>query len=709
MITYVNSNNADKYSFLYSQASQDLRTHDANGREVEMGSANALLQFVELTGDKALTADEYQAGRYYIKNENGDYVLCEDSEDKFNPALTYYQSDDITSLDEYFSYIVELNKISKRYTILPLDEEVFEIDANTRTIQVPDSFKSHISVQGDEVAEIVYFRINRFFDSMDLTLRDIYIEWKSAAKDENGKEITGVSVPWVIDAESDPGYIIFGWALSSKITQAAGTVTFAVRFYTFDKEKEVLEYSLSTLQQTATIKPSLNFNLKDIILDGGLIDDPESLISDRFKNSQLSAGAVQAEIPEWLLDLKTDADLEVEVDEATGKKIVYVDLAEDEDGFRTVALTRNVQAMASDAGQISYTWKKYDIDDNKKLDLDFEITMVESTDLQRVPGKLYFIEDTAKAFILAPEGTVFDREDPNFVKIYEKVSRGIINSIGKYVVVCTNRVKNSTAINETWTLVVRRPVPPVITTDVASTGILAEGAEFKLPLSVTTTVADKGKMTYQWFKKAPGATGENDPWIAIADANEASFQIEGAAPTENDADTGCAGDGFYMVEITNNLNVVEPERGEDGKFLPSEKATVTIGSAACRVTHPAEPLVITVESELSYAFSDIQTGDALKISADFREGSGEPIQRTDDDEITYQWYLYKLGANTTVDDDVEKADKGEYVVDNDKPIEGATNPEYAPDATGYFFCEVTNHYNGTTASKVSRFFTVVDA
>jgi hypothetical protein len=95
--------------------------------------------------------------------------------------------------------------------------------------------------------------------------------------------------------------------------------------------------------------------------------------------------------------------------------------------------------------------------------------------------------------------------------------------------------------------------------------------------------------------------------------------------------------------------------------------------------------------------------------ADFREGSGEPIQRTEEDDVTYQWYLYKLGANTTVDDDVEKADKGEYVVNNDKPIEGATEPSYAPDATGYFFCEVTNHYNGTTASKVSRFFTVVDA
>ena len=706
MITYVNSNNTDKYSYLWSEASKDLRTHDANGVKVNLGDANALLQFVELTGDKALTAEEYIPGRYYVKNENKDFVLCEDPVDAFDDTKTYYQSDDITSLDEYFSYIVELNKINKKYTILPLDEEVFEIDANTRTIQVPDSFKSHISVQGDEVAEIVYFRIDRFFDSMDLALRDIYIEWKSAAKDSQGKEITGVSVPWVIDIESDPGHIIFGWALSSKITQAAGTVTFAVRFYTFDKEKELLEYSLSTLQQTATIKPSLNFNLKDIILDGTLIDNPDTLISDRFKNSELSAGAVKAETPVWLIDLKTDEDTDVEVDEETGKKVVYVDLNADEAGFRTVALGRDVLAMAPDAGQISYTWKKYDLDDNKKLDIDFAITYVKTTDDARIPGKLYYIAGPDVPFILAPDGVTFDKTSPDYVDIYEKRSHGIINSIGKYVVVCTNRVKNSTAINETWTLVVRRPEEPVITTNIPTSGIL--DGEFKLPLAVETTVPDNGVRTYQWFKKLPGATGEEDAWIAIADATDDSYQIEGAAATENDA-SGCLGDGLYMVEITNNLNVLVPEKDAEGNLLPAKNATATIGSGVCRVTHKAEPMVITVMSELSYAMSDIEKGDHLEIRADFREGSGEVIQRTDDDDVTYQWYLYKLGPNTTVDDDVEKADKGEYKVHNDRMIPDATEPTYVPTETGYFFCEVTNHYNGTTASKVSKFFTVVDA
>lgn len=695
MITFVNKANADKYSFLYSQASQDLRTHDANGREVPMGSSDALLQFTELKDDKAITVDEYEPGRYYVKND-GIYTICMDEKEDFNAEQVYYLSDDITSLDEYFSYIVELNKISKRYTILPLDEEVFEIDANTRTITVPNSFKTNgISVQGDEVAEIVYFRINRFFDAIDLALRDIYVEWKSAAKDETGKEITGVSIPWVIDTESDPGYIIFGWALSSKITAAAGTVTFAVRFYTFDKEKEILEYSLSTLQQTATIKPSLNFDLKNIIMDGTLIDDCDALITDRFKNSELSSGAVQAEIPEWIIDLKLPSDTLFEVDE-NGAKLVYVNLA-DVDGFKVAPITRDVQALAADAGQLSYTWKKYDIDTNKKLDLDFSITMVLTEDTERVTGKLYYIQQADGAYTLAPDSTIFDPEDENYAGgIYERVSRGVINSIGKYLVVCTNRVKNSTATNETWTLVVPRPVEPEIKTNVASTGILIEETEFKHVLNVVADKTDDGTLTYQWYKKAP----DQEEFVPISGAVESSYQIEGGAPTEDDSATGCAGDGYYMVEITNNLNTE----------TNGDRAIDMIQSSTCRVTHRAEPMVITVKSDLSYAVSDIlNDGDSFKIEANFKKGSGEPIQRTEQDEVRYQWYKYVLTAGSTIDDDMEAAELGDYEVNGDRAIEGATEASYAPTSSGYYFCQVTNVYNGTEAHKNSRFFSIVEA
>ena len=49
----------------------------------------------------------------------------------------------IESLSEYFEYIKDLAKIDPIYTRLPLDEEVFEIDANTRAITVPKSFQNN--------------------------------------------------------------------------------------------------------------------------------------------------------------------------------------------------------------------------------------------------------------------------------------------------------------------------------------------------------------------------------------------------------------------------------------------------------------------------------------------------------------------------------------------------------------------------------------
>lgn len=678
MITYVNKSNADKYSYLYSQASEDLRTHDANGNLVPYGDSNAMKGFEELTGDDALTADEYTPGRYYVKNEAGNYVLCQETD--FDETKTYYLSDDITSLDEYFSYIVELNAISKRYTILPLDEEVFEIDANARTITVPQSFtKNGISVQGDEVGEIVYFRINRFYDAMDLALRDIYIEWKSAAKDENGKEITGVSVPWVIDTESEPGYIIFGWPLSSKITAAAGQISFAVRFYTFDPDTDTLKYSLSTLTQTATIKPALNFDLINIIQDGSLIDNSDALISDRFINSSVTAGAVKAEEPEFIQDLVEHLVLEL-----------------DEDGFRTVPVQKSVQAIAKDAGQLSYAWKKYDYYNNEKLDIAFEITMAETKDTARVEGKLYFIEDTLgdRGYILY-KGDVFDKTSEDYVKIYERFSTGTINSIGKYYAIATNRVRQSTATTETKVCIVKPPVEPVITTNVVDTEILNEENTYTKVLKVVVRIDDEGKETYQWFRQGPGETD----FSPIADATDASYEIVGSA--EENSETGGEGDGLYKVVITNNLNL-----NVDGTIAQDD-----IESAVCRVTHPASKMVVKAITDVDYTTSDILAGDYIAVSADFPEGSAEhvPGWRTEEDSVTYQWYRY-MANGADIAEDMAIAKEGNYEVHGDIMItENANDSKFSPQSSGVFFCLVTNTYNGTVATQTSEFFSINEA
>ena len=136
----------------------------------------------------------------------------------------------ITTLEEYFSWIRNLGNISKKYTVLPLDEDHFEINANTRAINIPASFKKNgVAVQGDDLAEVLYFKIDRYFDYMDLNNCDIYIQWETP-KAADGTTIKSASPAYIRDIESEPGKLIFGWALSDAITANSGTLKFSLRF-----------------------------------------------------------------------------------------------------------------------------------------------------------------------------------------------------------------------------------------------------------------------------------------------------------------------------------------------------------------------------------------------------------------------------------------------------------------------------------------------
>ena len=122
MITYINSNNAKKYSRLFKDAE------------------DALVQKWLAEGKNPEDNDHF-----------GKIVTDEETGEK-------YYSNGISSLNTYFSWINDLLNISElpvtdeegeiipgeyvefdgmRFSMLPVDEEVFTIDANTRKITVP--------------------------------------------------------------------------------------------------------------------------------------------------------------------------------------------------------------------------------------------------------------------------------------------------------------------------------------------------------------------------------------------------------------------------------------------------------------------------------------------------------------------------------------------------------------------------------------------
>jgi hypothetical protein len=65
---------------------------------------------------------------------------------------------------------------------------------------------------------------------MDLANTVIFIQWETP-RDASGNIIKSVSPAYIKDIESEPGKLIFGWALSDAITGTAGTLKFSVRFF----------------------------------------------------------------------------------------------------------------------------------------------------------------------------------------------------------------------------------------------------------------------------------------------------------------------------------------------------------------------------------------------------------------------------------------------------------------------------------------------
>ena len=247
MITYIDAKNASQYQILFDKATEQLNNHSE------------------------------------------DWWTSESNES--------FENISITTLDEYFSHLEDLARLHddhfgdhtslEQFLRLPLDEDVFEIDANSRTITVPASFaKNGISVQGDEIAEILYFTIDRYFDATDLSTNDmnVVIQWET-------KERSGLSLGYGKDVVSVPGKIIFGWPISSELTAAAGSIKFAVRFYKINNG-QVLTYSFSTLPAEVVIKPTLNYDILDSATQNSILNKV-----DTIKNRISSSGIYDASAP----------------------------------------------------------------------------------------------------------------------------------------------------------------------------------------------------------------------------------------------------------------------------------------------------------------------------------------------------------------------------------------------------------------------------
>lgn len=206
----------------------------------------------------------------------------------------------ITS-EYYASKLQELENLDYiEREIIPENEPVFNVFLNTRKIKVPDEFKT-LAVEGDNLAETVWFTLDRYFDGQDLAQpsKKWAVQYVNALGEENLSPITykyvgdrnqnlgGSSDSYEDDkAPSDDikneTTLKLGWTIHYDITKAAGLITIALRCYEPDKTDK-LAYNLGTEPVTLTIKKGLNITDQN---NANLMNPPRDNLSELVSKIQ---------------------------------------------------------------------------------------------------------------------------------------------------------------------------------------------------------------------------------------------------------------------------------------------------------------------------------------------------------------------------------------------------------------------------------------
>ena len=177
---------------------------------------------------------------------------------KLDKVLNFMDSKEITTLDQ-LNDIQAKNPPSNVY--LPYVNNIYDIDLNTRTIYGP----SVLSVQRDHKSEIIYFKIDRYFDYMDLSTTICIIEYIIPG-DVN--RIPHIYIVPYYDTYKfiKEGKMIFPWAIGGAATEKDGILEYAIRFYKIDNStgESILAYNLNTLPTSSQI-------LRNIESDGEIM------------------------------------------------------------------------------------------------------------------------------------------------------------------------------------------------------------------------------------------------------------------------------------------------------------------------------------------------------------------------------------------------------------------------------------------------------
>ena len=455
----------------------------------------------------------------------------------------------IDNLESFFGYIQEIGELDKKFLRLPLDEPLFEIDANSRKITIPSDFAANgLSVQGDHLAETVFFSIDRYFDYMDLNNCNIRINWKIG-------DVSGQSVNFSKSVDAEPGKIIFGWPVAKDLTGKSGTLSFAVEFYI--ERDNVISYSLNTLISTINIKEGL------VLINPTVINVNDDILN-MLQNSSFGEG--EAEVPDlaWLTNgLVTNPDSTVALE--------FINLAGnaiDNGDSQTlssvpVKLYARAQAGAADIKYSTPAGKDDPVDE-------YVLVSKKDNDDNRIPldpaGTYYVKEGSVYNIASSEDIRTWNNPEiaiPNKSELYARYATIEVNGVGEYYIQAQgiifdkdNKKIGQGVLKSTPVVICPEPdAPAEITITPDNSNLEDEGYDIDLSMAdsvafltgdaVTLTatasgydnrdayeapavgVEPKALVQYAWYKDGNETPVSTSKWIRSTKNNSFSVSEEG--------------------------------------------------------------------------------------------------------------------------------------------------------------------------------------
>lgn len=219
--------------------------------------------------------------RYQALFEKVNEILGLPKKDDQGTVITHA----ISTLDGYFQHLNEISLKDPSLIILPLDEEKFFIDGNSRKITIPQAFtKNGVGVQGDHYAEYIYFEIDRYFENIDFGSPSItaVVEFIDANQQKH------FTKAWIKYTDEKSSKVTIGWPITQDVTSKAGSIKFSVRLFELDADGNSYKRSFGTLIGQLVVNPSLDFAISKAEIDniqGNLNDDVENQVLDRMISS----------------------------------------------------------------------------------------------------------------------------------------------------------------------------------------------------------------------------------------------------------------------------------------------------------------------------------------------------------------------------------------------------------------------------------------